>query len=148
MPLGNLVCLLPLSVPRCLLLMTERMKCQADKHRSERQFNVGDWVYLKLQPYIQSSLAYRSHRKLAFRFFGTFQVEARVGAMAYKLSLPPSSAVHPAFHVSQLKASHGTEPVALALPTDAIEFQVPQQILQRRWTSGDNPVEQVLVKWS
>lgn len=60
------------------------MKRQADKHRSKRQFNVGDWVYLKLQPYIQSSLAYRSHQKLAFRFFGPFQVEARVGAVTYK----------------------------------------------------------------
>jgi hypothetical protein len=27
------------------------MKNQADKHRSEREFSVGDWVYLKLQPY-------------------------------------------------------------------------------------------------
>jgi hypothetical protein len=25
-----------------------RMKRQADKHRSERQFAIGDWVYLKL----------------------------------------------------------------------------------------------------
>ena len=28
----------------------DRMKAQADKKRSEREFNVGDWVYLKLQP--------------------------------------------------------------------------------------------------
>jgi hypothetical protein len=29
----------------------DRMKRFADKKRSERTFNVGDWVYLKLQPY-------------------------------------------------------------------------------------------------
>jgi exosome complex RNA-binding protein Rrp4 len=34
----------------------ERMKRQADKGRSERVFQVGDAVYLKLQPYVQSSL--------------------------------------------------------------------------------------------
>ncbi|GKC15734.1 reverse transcriptase [Tanacetum coccineum] len=32
----------------------DRMKAQADKHRSERQFMVGDWVYLKLQPHQDS----------------------------------------------------------------------------------------------
>ena len=34
-----------------------RMKKQAYKHRSERTFNVGDWVFLKLHPYVQSSVA-------------------------------------------------------------------------------------------
>ena len=29
------------------------MKQQCDLHRSERAFNVGDWVYLRLQPYKQ-----------------------------------------------------------------------------------------------
>jgi hypothetical protein len=37
-----------------------RMKQQADKKRMERSFAVGDWVYLKLQPYIQVSVARRS----------------------------------------------------------------------------------------
>ena len=27
------------------------MKQQADTHRSERSFEVGDWVFLRLQPY-------------------------------------------------------------------------------------------------
>jgi ribosomal protein L21E len=39
----------------------DRMKRQADKGRSERSFQVGDSVYLKLQPYVQSSLAPRSN---------------------------------------------------------------------------------------
>ena len=29
------------------------MKQQSDLHRSERAFNIGDWVYLRLQPYKQ-----------------------------------------------------------------------------------------------
>jgi hypothetical protein len=80
----------------------KRMKTQADKGRSERNFAVGDWVYLKLQPYIQASLAPRANQKLAFKFFGRFQVISRVGSVVYKLKLPDTSAIHPVFHVSQL----------------------------------------------
>jgi ribosomal protein L21E len=43
-----------------LLRAQLRMKKQADKHRVERSFDVGDMVFLKLQPYVQTSLAPRS----------------------------------------------------------------------------------------
>ena len=33
-----------------------RMKLQANWYRSDRNFSVGDWVYLRLQPYKQHSL--------------------------------------------------------------------------------------------
>lgn len=49
-----------------LLRAQECMKKQSDKRRSERSFQIGDWVFLKLQPYVQSSLARRSSQKLAF----------------------------------------------------------------------------------
>ena len=79
------------------------MKHHADKNRSEREFAVGDLVYLKLQPYIQSSVAPRGNQKLAYRFFGPFKILARVGKVAYKLNLPPHNKIHPVIHVSQLK---------------------------------------------
>jgi hypothetical protein len=50
-----------------------RMKKQEDKNRSERQFAVGDSVFLKSQPYVQTSLAPRSNQKLIFKFFGPFK---------------------------------------------------------------------------
>jgi hypothetical protein len=36
-----------------------RMKEQADKKRQEQEFQIGDWVYLKLQPYVQMSVVER-----------------------------------------------------------------------------------------
>ncbi|CAL9074791.1 unnamed protein product, partial [Musa textilis] len=41
-----------------------RMKQQADTRRSEREFLVGDWVYLRLQPYKQLSINTRASMKL------------------------------------------------------------------------------------
>ncbi|CAD6332815.1 unnamed protein product [Miscanthus lutarioriparius] len=124
------------------------MKRQADKHRSQRQFSVGDWVFLKLQPYVQSSLARRANLKLSFGFFGPYKILARIGAVADKLELPTSSSIHSVFHVSQLKASHGKHSVTDDLPDELVQLQVPQAILDRRWTSGTSPVEEVLVQWS
>jgi hypothetical protein len=95
------------SVRQHLLRMQQRMKHQADKNMTERQFAVGDEVFLRLQPYIQSSVARRVSQKLAFKFFGPFRVIARIGQVAYKLALPESSRVHPVFHVSQLKPCVG-----------------------------------------
>ena len=45
-----------------LIRAQDRMKRQADKGRSERVFQVGDRVYLKLQPYVKSSFFFEGHR--------------------------------------------------------------------------------------
>jgi hypothetical protein len=51
---------------------------------SKRSFAVGDWVFLKLQPHVKSSLAPRANQKLAFKFFGPFQILQKIGQVAYK----------------------------------------------------------------
>jgi len=84
-----------------------KMKQSADKKRREVVFEIGDFVYLKLHPYRMKSLATIPNQKLAARFYGTFEVFERVGAVAYKLSLPETSKIHPVFHVSLLKQSIG-----------------------------------------
>lgn len=57
----------------------QRMKHQDDKHHSEHEFEVGDLVFLKLQPYIQTLVVSRSKKKLSFRYFGPLKVLDRVG---------------------------------------------------------------------
>ena len=80
------------------------MKQQADQHRSERIFYVGDWVFLRLQPYKQMSLKQaKKDNKWSPKYYGPYKVLQNIGTMAYKLELPTVSRVHPIFHVSCLK---------------------------------------------
>ena len=86
-----------------LLITQQRMKRQADKHHSERLFEVGDSIYLKVHPYLQNSLAACLNYKLALKYYGPYQVLQKVGAVSYRLKLPPQSKIHDIIHVSQLK---------------------------------------------
>jgi ferritin-like metal-binding protein YciE len=78
----------------------QRMKNQADKKRTERHFQEGEWVFLKLHLYVQTSVAKQGSRKMAFRFYGPFKILQKVGKVAYKLALPTTSQIHPVIHVS------------------------------------------------
>jgi hypothetical protein len=64
---------------------------------------VGDYVYLKVSP-IRETKRFGVKGKLAPRYIGPYQIQARRGEVAYQLSLPENlSIVHDVFHVSQLK---------------------------------------------
>jgi hypothetical protein len=66
----------------------ERMKKYADKNKKERTFELGDMVYLKIQPYRHTSLSIHRSLKLHSKFYGPYRVLAKVGETAYKLLLP------------------------------------------------------------
>jgi hypothetical protein len=86
-------------VKQHLTTVQNRIKVQADKHRSDREFKVGAKVLLKLQPYAQSSVVSRPFHKLAYKYYGPFSVLDRIGKATYKLDLPPGSLIHLVFHI-------------------------------------------------
>ncbi|RVW69998.1 Retrovirus-related Pol polyprotein from transposon 17.6 [Vitis vinifera] len=136
-----------------LLLAQDRMKCQADQHRREASFLVGDYVYLKIQPYRQTSMAFRSSMKLAPCFFDPYKVIAKVGPVAYKLALPLGSQIHDVFHVSLLKKHLGpVTATSTQLPPVSDTSTVlpqPEAVLDRRVIHKGKyrPKSEILVKW-
>jgi hypothetical protein len=135
-----------------LVAAQARMKQQADKHRSEREFEVGDWVFLRLQPFRQKSMC-KKLGKLSPKFYGPYKVIQRVGMVAYKLELPEGACIHPVFHVSFLKAKLGKTitPISRIPPTDALGHLAPQpaKILETRTIKKRRlpAVTEVLVQW-
>ncbi|KAA3467299.1 reverse transcriptase [Gossypium australe] len=124
----------------------DRMKYLANHKRSGREFQVGEFVYLKVQPYRQHTI------KKFPKFFRPLAINARVGNVAYKLKLPSSSRIHPTFHVSQLKKHVGKAPVQfvlLVVGTDDVMLKEPTRILERRIVKrGNQAVTEVLVEWT
>ena len=93
-----------------------RMKVQGNKHRTKRQLEVDCWVWLKLQPYIHQSIRVHLNDRISAKFYGLFQIEAKIGAVAYKLKLPTSAKIHSVFHVSQLKPFRAQLPTVPHIP--------------------------------
>ena len=95
----------------------QKMKEQDDSKRREVQWSIVDFVYVKLRPYRQTSLAQRTNEKLGPRFYGPFKILQKIGPVAYKLELPATVHIHPVFHVSLLKKAMGPQAASPTIPT-------------------------------
>lgn len=65
-----------------------KIKNDADKNRTPREFSVGDSVFLKLQPYAQHTVVNRPCRKLAMKFFGPFVILQRIWFSSIQTAAP------------------------------------------------------------
>ncbi|XP_070672230.1 uncharacterized protein [Malus domestica] len=106
-----------------------RMRMQANKHRTEREFSVRDFV-----------------------FYGPYEIVERIGTVAYKLKLPEGTKIHLVFHVSCLKKHLGNLVQPLTeLPDvsdEGMSHSVPQAVLARRiYKKGQAVGVQLLIHW-
>ncbi|XP_073121918.1 uncharacterized protein [Henckelia pumila] len=80
-----------------------RQKSYADHRRRDLEFSVGDHVFVRVAP-MNGVMRFGKKGKLAPRFIGPFEILNRVGALAYRVALPPNlDGVHNFFHVSMLR---------------------------------------------
>jgi hypothetical protein len=80
-----------------------RQKSYADKRRRPIEYEVGDYVYLKVSP-MKGVQWFGVKRKLAPRYVGPYKILEKSGKVAYKLQLPlEMSPIFNVFHISQLR---------------------------------------------
>ncbi|XP_073139003.1 uncharacterized protein [Henckelia pumila] len=81
----------------------ERQKSYADHRRRDLEFSVGDHVFVRVS-HMKGVMRLEKKGKLAPRFIRPFEILDRVGALAYRVALPPNlDGVHKVFHVSMLR---------------------------------------------
>ncbi|WOG96017.1 hypothetical protein DCAR_0415347 [Daucus carota subsp. sativus] len=129
----------------------ERMKWFADKHRTERVFDEGDEVFVKLKAFKQTSLKEAKDNKFTPRFFGPYKIIKKIGQVAYQLQLPATAKVHPTFHVSLLKKKVGSHAITQLDPpvlNDTPAPAYPHLILDRKIVNRNNAAAvSVLIQW-
>lgn len=123
------------------------MKLMANRRRSERKFNVGDMVYLKLQPYRQTSVNH-GNQKLQPKFFWPFPIAEAIGKVACPSQLPAEALIHDAFHESQLRPAYAHVAASPTLPPQFTPQCYPHCILNRKLVrKGTAPAVKLLIQW-
>ena len=131
-----------------------RKKSYHDKRRKPLQFEVGDYVYLKVLP-TKGVQRFGIKGKLAPRYIGPYEIIEACGPVAYKLKLPSKmSAIHSVFHVSQLRkcVRLPTEIIAepeLEIEPDLSYQEYPSKILDcKERSTRAKSIKMYKVQWS
>ena len=130
-----------------LLQAQEYAKKHYDAHHRPLEFQVDDWVLLRILHRPAQLLVPGFRGKLSPRYAGPFQVVERVGAAAYRLRLPEGARIHDVFHVGVLKPFRGPPPTATpALPPmhNGRVLHRPERALRGQLRRG---VWHVLIQW-
>ena len=113
------------------------LKYYVDVRRRELEFQVDDWVFLKVSP-MKGVMRFGKKGKISPRYVGPYKILKRVGKVAYELELPAElPAVHPVFHISFLKKcvsdSASIVPLESLVVKDSFSYkEVPVEILDHQ----------------
>src|ERR1051325_4630347 len=114
-----------------------RQKSYIDIRRRDLEFEVEDWVFLKVSP-MKGVMRFGKKGKLSPRYIGPYKIIKRFEQVSYELELPQELyMVHPVFHVSMLRKCIGdpsriTPIEDVQLTEDLTYEEVPIAILDRQ----------------
>ncbi|CAN6459295.1 unnamed protein product [Victoria cruziana] len=130
-----------------------RQKCYANRRRRALEFEVGDFIFLKISP-TKGIFRFGKRGKLSPRFIGPFEVTERIGLVAYRLTLPPHlSQVHNVFHVSMLRKylpdpNRQTEQIDVQIDERLTVSEMPMRIIDEQVRKLRNKqIPMVKVQW-
>ncbi|XP_022026681.1 uncharacterized protein LOC110927296 [Helianthus annuus] len=131
----------------------DRQAAYANHRRRPLEFQVGDYMYLKVSPW-KGVIRFQKRGKLGPRYIGPFKVLARVGRVAYQLDLPSAlEGIHNTFHVSQLRKCLSDETAYVSHDDTELDERMnyverPIAIKDSKTTHLRNKtIRQVLVQW-
>ncbi|GJT75487.1 putative reverse transcriptase domain-containing protein [Tanacetum coccineum] len=131
----------------------DRWKSYADNRRRPIEFEVGDYVMLKVSPW-KGVLRFKNKGKLSLRFIGSFKILKRVGEFTYVLELPEEGkGIHNTFPVSYLGKCLAYETSVVTLEDIEVDPELtsqeePEAILGRKTRqlrNKDTPL--VKIQW-
>jgi hypothetical protein len=137
-----------------LVAAQSRQKSYADLRRRELEFEVGTKVFLKVAP-MKGVMRFGRRGKLSPRYVGPFEILEKIGAVAYRLALPPNlSGIHNVFHISMLRKyvpdpTHVLESEPLQIQSNMTYEETPTRILDRKeQVLRNKTISLVKVLWS
>ncbi|XP_073133555.1 uncharacterized protein [Henckelia pumila] len=82
-----------------------RQKSYVDHRRRDLEFSMGDHVFIRVA-LLKGVMRFGKREKLTPIFIGPFEILDQVGALGYRMALPPNlDGVHNVFPVSMLRNS-------------------------------------------
>ncbi|KAF3631042.1 Cyclin-B2-5 [Capsicum annuum] len=118
-------------------------KSYANMRQRELEFEVGDWVFLKVS-FTNRVMRFGKKGKLSRRYVGPYIILRRMGNVAYELDLPLSlGSIHLIFHILMLKKCVGDPSLVVTIESvgilDSLSYEeVPIEILDRKlWMCFD-----------
>ncbi|GJV32947.1 ty3-gypsy retrotransposon protein [Tanacetum coccineum] len=113
-----------------------RMRNQTNARRSDVHSQVDDWVFVKLQPYHQSSVALHQSHKLSKRFFGPFRIVEHIGQLLIHDKLVPQVLIR----WQDQTPSEATWEYLDALCKDFPTFHLEDKVLSEAKGNDANPL--------
>ncbi|XP_070050246.1 uncharacterized protein [Nicotiana tomentosiformis] len=114
-----------------------RQKSYSDVRRRDMEFEVVDWVFLKISP-MKGVMHFGKKGKLSPRYIGPYIILRRIRQVAYELELPSElEFLYVVFHVSMLRKCIGDPsrvvPIKDVQLTEDLSYdEVPVDILDRQ----------------